>query len=170
MAFQRICLIIAIDFWELDYNTLCLKRSLLSFHYFFVLLQQQYFISSFFSSFSMALYKYDLQRNAPILLVPVYIISTYQPLLPQMLPISKKFVIFLLTDTNPVWILLLFKAYFLFIFLQSLHSPLWKNAFGSCRAMLSGILAFHGPKAIFQYLLEVISFMLLYRVCMAKLW
>lgn len=44
VAFQRISLIIAIDFWELDYNTICLKRSLLSFHYFFVLLQQWSFI------------------------------------------------------------------------------------------------------------------------------
>lgn len=51
---------------------------------------------------------------------------------------KRRFFSFLLTDTNPVGILLLFKAYFFFpFFLQSWRSPQWKNAFGSCRAMLA---------------------------------
>lgn len=68
----------------------------------------------------IVLYKYDLYVNALIPFGPIYIVCTYQSLLPQMPSFSKRrFVSFLLTDTNPIWILLTIQILFYFIFLYS---------------------------------------------------
>lgn len=112
----------------------------------------------------MALYKYDLQRNALIALVPVCIISTYQLLLPQMLPISKRF---FLAFSSQIQIQL--EVYFCLRLIS--FSFLCNPHILPCGKMLLAAAELCLPfMAISQYLLEVICFILLFWVCMAKLW
>lgn len=64
-TFQGSILAIAMDFWELDYNTICFKMFLLSFCYVFVLLQQWSLISALPVTFYYGLIQIRFTSKCP---------------------------------------------------------------------------------------------------------